>query len=68
MFLFKGLGFFMIGTFSLIDFTIVIDVFLGLLMNPINLLFLLGDDFIMLGLDGSHRLIDLVGFAMQVLQ
>ena len=68
MFPFKRLGFFMIGTFALIDFAIVIDVFLGLLMDPVDFLLLRGNNFIVFGLDSPHGFIDLIGFAVQMLQ
>jgi hypothetical protein len=71
----KGLGFFMVWTPTVVDLAIVVDDFLGSLLDPVKLLFFpvkllffLLKDFLELSLERPHFLVDLIGPAMQMVQ
>ena len=58
----------MIRTLTQIDFSIEINHLLAVLMQPVDLLLLLGQNFIMLGFYLAHAFIELVGPTVQMLQ
>ena len=56
----------MVWTPTVIDLAIVVDDFLGSLLDPMKLLLFLLKDFLELSLEGSHFLVELIGPAMQM--
>ena len=56
----------MVWTPTMVDLAIVVDDFLGSLLDPVKLLFFFLKDFLELSLEGTHFLVDLIGPAMQM--
>ena len=58
----------MVRTQTLVDLAVVVNDFLGALVDLVDALFLIGQDLVVFGLDGPQFLVELVCPAMQVLQ